>query len=386
MNQIELVRREFRELFGTEPEFVVQAPGRVNLIGEHTDYNSGFVFPAAINFEVVIAGTPRTDGQVRIHSLIFNQTSTYSLNHIEHDKDNKWSNYVRAISQVLIQSGYKVSGMNAVVTGNVPLSSGLSSSAAIEVASCLAFEAASGFQIDPVERARFCQRAEREFVGVNCGIMDQFISANGVKDHAIFLDTLLLEYREVPLPSTSVSIVVCDTNKPRGLVDSQYNTRRSECEEAVSIIARFIPGVYSLRDVTLEQLCAYEMELSGTVFRRARHVINENNRVQKSVDLLESANIAGFGKLMNESHDSLQFDYEVSCFELDTMVEAARHIPGVYGSRMTGAGFGGCTVSLVNSDNIEHFKQEVSAVYKAKTGLPATIYVCSAEAGARRII
>ncbi len=385
MSQIETVCREFHDLFGMEPEFVVRAPGRVNLIGEHTDYNDGFVFPAAINFEVVIAGNRRNDDQVRIHSLVFHQTSTYSLNKIDYDGEYKWSNYVRAISDQLVKTGHSPSGMNAVVTGNVPLSSGLSSSAAIEVSSCLAFEASGRFTIDSVDRAVLCQSAERQFVGVNCGIMDQFVSANGVKDHALFLDTRSLDFRPVPLPETGVSIVVCDTNKPRGLVDSQYNKRRSECEEAVSVIAQTDPDITSLRDVTMEQLVVHEGEMKREVFRRARHVISENNRVLKSVDLLESGDIDGFGKLMNESHVSLQKDFEVSCLELDTMVEAAWNVSGVYGSRMTGAGFGGCTVSLVKSDFVDQFEQQVQAEYRAKTGLDATIYVCSAEAGASRI-
>jgi galactokinase len=385
MNEIETLKAKYQELYDTAPEFVVRAPGRVNLIGEHTDYNDGFVFPAAINYDITMAGAARNDRQVRLYSLTFKQATTFSLDQIDHSKDAKWSNYVRSVAFILQNEGHPLTGVNLVISGTVPISSGLSSSAAMEVASCLAFETAGSFNIDPVKRALIGQRAEREFVGVQVGIMDQFISANGKADHALFLDTRSLGFEAVPLPASGVSIVVGDTNKRRGLVDSEYNTRRSECELAVEILKRFLPDIKALRDVSVEEFRKYEHELPEVVSKRARHVVTEDERVLQSIKALKAGDITEFGRLMNASHDSLRDDYQVSCKELDVMVEAARKVPGVFGARMTGAGFGGCTVSLVKDTEVEAFKQQVGPQYKSATGLEATIYVCRASDGASRI-
>ena len=385
LTDLEHLSRRFREFYGVEPGFAVRAPGRVNLIGEHTDYNDGFVFPAAIDCDVAIVGTPRPDRQVRAFSEMYGESSTFSLDDLRPAEDAGWSNYIRGVASILQQEGRALQGMNCVVSGTVPIGSGLSSSAAMEVASCLAFEAAGGFEVKPVDRALIGQRAEREFVGVQVGIMDQFISALGKANHALFIDTRSLEYEAVPLPESGVSILVADTNKQRGLVDSEYNTRRAECEEAVRVLGAKLPGIKALRDVSVGEFERHGHDLPETVRKRARHVIMENDRVTQSVEALRNGDVSRFGHLMNISHNSLRDDYEVSCRELDVMVELARQVEGVYGSRMTGAGFGGCTVSLVKDSAVEEFQRFVGPRYREETGLEPTFYVCRASDGAHRV-
>jgi galactokinase len=382
----EIVRR-FTEWFGSEPEIIVRAPGRVNLIGEHTDYNDGFVFPAAIERDILIAASRRNDRQVRALALNFNQPSTFDLDSIVRIKEGRerWSNYIRAMAFVFQQEGLETRGLNCATLGSVPLGAGLSSSAAMLVAAGLMFASAADIELDPVQLALLAQRGEREFVGVNVGIMDQFISALGQKDHALLIDTRALTYEAVPLPESGVSLVIADTNKKRGLVDSEYNTRRSECEQAVELLKRFLPEIRALRDVTVEDFEQYASALPDTVRKRARHVVTEDARTLESVTALKAGDVARFGQLMNASHESLKNDYEVSCKELDDMVAAAHSLEGVYGSRMTGAGFGGCTVSLVADEAVETFLSEVPKLYKQATGLDTTIYVTTAAQGAERL-
>ena len=384
LNEIE---NRFTELYGSSPEFVVRAPGRVNLIGEHTDYNDGFVFPAAIDRDMVIAGSVRQDRQVRVYALNFHQPSTFNLDEILHANEarEKWSNYLRATADIFHKEELPLRGMNLVTMGNVPLGAGLSSSAALLVASGLAFSVASGIQIDPVKLALMAQRAEREFVGVNVGIMDQYISSLGKAGHALLIDTRALTYEAVPLPEAGVSIVIADTNKKRGLVDSEYNTRRAECERAVELLKKRLPDITALRDVSLVDFERYQEDLPELTRKRARHVITEDARTLEGVATLKAGNIERFGELMNGSHLSLRDDYEVSCPDLDAMVAAAQSIPGVYGARMTGAGFGGCTVSLVRDDSVEEFQDKVPGIYKAKTDINCSIYVTTASQGAQRI-
>ncbi len=378
------IETKYGELFGGEPEIVVRAPGRVNLIGEHTDYNDGFVFPAAIERDILIAASRRPDRQVRAFALNFNQSSNFDLKDIEAAQPGRerWSNYLRAMAFIFEKEGLPVTGLNCLALGDVPLGAGLSSSAAMLVAAGLMFAASGNTSLDPVRLALLAQKAEREFVGVNVGIMDQFISANGKKHHALKIDTRHLTYEAVPLPETGVSIVIADTNKKRGLVDSEYNTRRAECERAVEILGKKIAGVTALRDVTLEEFTRFADELPELTRKRARHVITEDARTLEGVEALKTGHIARFGELMNASHESLQNDYEVSCAELDALVGAARSIEGVYGARMTGAGFGGCTVSLVDAGAVERFQNEVPRLYQEATGLDATIYVTTAAQGA----
>jgi galactokinase len=385
--RLQEIEGKYTEMFGGSPEFVVRAPGRVNLIGEHTDYNDGFVFPAAIDRDVWIAASGRADRQVRVFALNFNQSSTFTLEGVQPATDGRerWSNYLRAMAWVFHEEGLGTRGMNCVILGDVPLGAGLSSSAAMLVAGGLAFAAGAGLDLDPVRLALLAQRAEREFVGVNVGIMDQFISALGRKAHALLIDTRALTYEAVPLPKSGVSIVIADTNKKRGLVDSEYNTRRSECEQAVEILKRHLPSIQALRDVSVEDFEKYADRLPEVTRKRARHVVTEDARTLESVQALKAGDIARFGALMNASHASLQEDYQVSGKELDALVAAARSVEGVVGSRMTGAGFGGCTVSLVADQAVEAFLREVPPRYKQVTGLHTTIYVTTASQGAQRV-
>jgi len=377
------IGQRFAEIFGGEPAAVVRAPGRVNLIGGHTDYNDGYVLPVAIDRSVVVAAAPRDDRQVVIHALDFGEVVTFSLDDFEHDgyrEAQAWSNYQRGVAYFLEERGIELPGLNAVVIGDVPIGSGLSSSAAIEVSMAYTWQVLAGFELSRVELALLCQRAESEFVGMNCGIMDQFVSALGQRDHALLIDCRSLHHEPVPLPA-GAAIIVADTMKRRGLVGSEYNTRRRECEEGARILQRYLPQVQALRDISTDQFVEYKGQLPGNARKRCRHIIYENERVLKSVAALRAGDLAAFGQLMNESHASLRDDYEVSCAELDIMAEAAWKVGGVYGSRMTGAGFGGCTVSLVAEEAIEDFRGQAAAAYEEATGIVPQIYACRAEDG-----
>ena len=383
------LEKKFVELFGSAPEFIVRAPGRVNLIGEHTDYNDGFVFPAAIERDVMIAASRREDRQVRAFALNFQQPSTFTLNSVQATSEprERWSNYLRAMAWVFHEEGLATTGLNCVILGNVPLGAGLSSSAAMLVAAGLALATAGELQVEPVRLAQLARRAENQFIGARVGIMDQFISSLGKKNHALFIDTRALTYEAVPLPASGVSIVIADTNKkrPEGNLTTWYNDRVDECAEAVAIFQKHMPDVKALRDVDVEAFQRYEKELPELARKRARHIVYEDDRVLESVQALKGNDITRFGQLMNASHESLKNDYEVSCRELDALVDAARSVDGVYGARMTGAGFGGCIVSLVADEALETFRRDVGPRYKAATGLETTIYVTTAAQGAERI-
>ncbi|HID63588.1 MAG TPA: galactokinase [Anaerolineae bacterium] len=385
MERQETIKKRFLEIFGREPATMVRAPGRVNLIGEHTDYNDGYVLPVAIDRSILMAAAPRPDRQVVLHALDFDQRAEFSLDDIRHDAQYPWSNYQRGVAFFLQERGFELPGMNALISGDIPVGSGLSSSAAVEVAAAYAWQALSGFSLSRVELALLCQQAENEFVGIKCGIMDQFISALGQRDHALLIDCRTLEHEAVKLGagegSPSATIVVCDTMKRRGLVDSEYNARRRECEEGVHLLRKHRPGIKALRDVSPAQFERYQGDLPEVVRRRCRHIVYENERVLQSVEALKKGDLATFGRLMNESHVSLRDDYQVSCRELNVMVEAAWQVEGVYGSRLTGAGFGGCTVSLVAGEAVERFRAHVAAEYQAATGVEPQIYVCAVEDG-----
>jgi galactokinase len=384
--------REFEEIFGCPPATVVRAPGRVNLIGEHTDYNDGYVLPVAIDRSILVAAAPRPDRQVVLHALDFDQQAEFSLDDIRHDAQHPWSNYQRGVAFFLQKRGFELPGVNAVISGDIPVGSGLSSSAAVEVAAAYTWQVLSGFPLNRVELALLCQQAENEFVGMKCGIMDQFISALGQRDHALLIDCRTLEHEGVKLrvgESSScppATIVVCDTMKRRGLVDSEYNARRRECEEGVRLLRKHLPGIKALRDVSSGQFERYQGDLPEVVRRRCRHIVYENERVLQSVGALRGNDLATFGRLMNESHVSLRDDYQVSCQELNVMVEAAWRAEGVYGSRLTGAGFGGCTVSLVSREAVERFRAQVAAEYQAATGIEPQIYVCAVEDGVGEVL
>ena len=378
-------REAFARWFGQVPQIIVRAPGRVNLIGEHTDYNDGFVLPVAIDRQVLVAAGPRSDRTVHLYALDFESQASFSLDDITKDQEQRWSNYQRGVAWALQQEGLELAGLEAVITGDVPIASGLSSSAAVEVAMATAWKLLSGFELDSVRMALLCQRAENLFVGANCGIMDQFISVLGRRDHALLIDCRSLGYRLVPLPR-GVAIVVADTMKRRGLVDSEYNTRRQECEGGARLLGQHIPGVRALRDVTSDQFAQHAEKLSPVIRRRCRHVISENARVRRAVAALEAGDLGSFGELMVASHRSLRNDYQVSCRELDVMVDAALKVEGVYGSRMTGAGFGGCTVSLVAEESVRDFCEQVEAEYQAAIDVQPQIYACHASDGAGEVM
>jgi galactokinase len=371
----------FTQIFGQTPTQLFRAPGRVNLIGEHTDYNDGFVLPIAIDREVLMAVRARADNRVRMIAIDFGKArSEFSLDErIARDNANAWSNYIRGVAWALQQRGAKLCGVDVVIHGDIPIGSGLSSSAALEVCAATMFVALGELEISKLEIARLCQQAENDFVGVKCGIMDQFVSALAQANHALLIDCRDLAYENVPLPR-GATIVVCDTMKRRGLVDSEYNTRRAECEQA----AKFF-GVKALRNVSIDEFNRREKELPSIVAMRARHVITENARVLSAVQAARRDDLQTFGALMNASHNSLRDDYQVSCAELDTMVEIARAQPGCLGARLTGAGFGGCTVSLVDDQHVPSFVVNVSREYQARTGLKPQIYACRAMSGAGKI-
>jgi len=374
----------FHKVYGTTPDVVVRAPGRVNLIGEHTDYNDGFVLPAAIDRSIDFAGRLRADRVVQVHSLDFGGSVEFNLDDIQKDRKNTWSNYVRGVTKYLTEDGYRLSGADMVFGGDVPREAGLSSSAAVEVGTAAFWKALLHLALDPVYLVKLARKAENQFVGVPCGIMDQFISALGREHHALFLDCRDLSYRPVPLRD-DVKIVVCNSGVKRALAQSEYEVRLKQCREAVAQIASTGRTVKSLRDVVPADLESARPVLSDLLYRRARHVVSENQRVLEAVKVLGAGGLERFGELMNASHESLRDDYEVSSKELDVLVEVARKQPGVLGARMTGAGFGGCTVNLVRQEAAEDFAEAIYRGYHDALGLKAETYICKASHGALSI-
>jgi galactokinase len=375
---METLFRSFSTYFNAKPQVVVRAPGRVNLIGEHTDYNDGFVMPMAIDHAVWIALAPRADSMVRIRSLDLQADSVFDLNSLE--KGEGWAEYVKGVASELQKAGYRLRGLDAVMSGDVPRGAGLSSSAAVELAAACAFSHVSGFAWNAVEMAKIAQRAENEWVGVNCGIMDQMASAASKEGCALFLDCRALEIQYAPLPEKT-SVVILDTSTRRGLVDSAYNERRSQCEEA----ARWFE-VKALRDVRVDDLKRGEGELSEVVMKRARHIVTENERVLQAVQAMRAGDIERLGELFNASHASLRDDFEVSNEALNQIVECAQEQSSCYGARMTGAGFGGCAVALVEERKTSEFVDAVSAAYQQRSGLDAVCYVCRPAAGAGVVV
>jgi galactokinase len=376
-----MIEEVFQRIFTSPPEVVVRAPGRVNLIGEHTDYNEGFVLPAAIDRAITYAGRRRADRRVRVYSNDFQASAEFDLDNIQKASENTWSNFLRGVSKFLEADGHRLTGADIAFGGDVPREAGLSSSAAVEVGATAFWNKLLGLELDPVYVVKLSRRTENDFVGVPCGIMDQFISALGRRDHALFLDCRDLTYRHVPLRA-DVKIVVCNSGVKRALAQSEYEVRLKQCREAVKWIAATGRAVKSLRDVQPSDIEAAHGTMDNLLWRRAHHVVSENERVLEAVRVLESGDLERFGELMNQSHESLRDDYEVSSKELDTLVELARQQPGVLGARMTGAGFGGCTVNLVRADAAGGFAQAVAEGYEKALGLKAEIYVCRASDGA----
>jgi galactokinase len=361
-----------------------RAPGRVNLIGEHTDYNDGFVMPAALDFSTWVKVSPLEQRKLKIFSENFNDEIEVILDDQNLAPRGHWSDYPIGVAVVLERAGHRLRGAQLRIRGEVPIGSGLSSSAAVEVATACALVANSGLKIDPRELALLCQRAENEFVGARVGIMDQFISLFGQEQKALLLDCRSLEFRLLPLPGT-VRLIICNTMVKHALASSAYNERRAQCEAGVKHLAKFLPHVTALRDVTIEQLEEHRGGLEDVVYRRCRHVITENARVLSAGDALERGDLERFGELMDESHRSLRDDYEVSSEELDLMVEIAQRVEGVFGARMTGGGFGGCTVNLVAETHVDEFQTRVANEYKHATNLKPEIYICTAANGAEEV-
>ncbi len=381
----ELLRRAttcFGERFPGAAPRVAVAPGRVNLIGEHTDYNDGFVLPMAIGRVAVVVFRPRDDRVLRAYSVAYDETKELAIDALAAPGGHDWLSYVAGVVWAFGSEDLPVCGLDVVVDGDVPIGAGLSSSAALELATARALAAAAGAPWDPVRMAKLGQSAENTYVGMNCGIMDQFASAACQEGHALLLDCRSLETRPVPVPA-GAAVVVMDTGARRTLAGSAYNDRRAACERVVAEIAKASPDVGALRDVTVERLEAAKPRLDAADFKRASHVVPENQRPVEAAHALEAGDLARAGRLMNDSHFSLRDLYEVSCEELDLVTEIARRQPSCYGARMTGAGFGGCAVGLVKAADVGSFCDAVLSAYEARIDLPAALYPCRPEAGAR---
>jgi galactokinase len=378
MNKAHELLTSFKARFGTGAS-VYRAPGRVNLIGEHTDYNEGFVLPAAIGFSCWVGIAPRGDRKLIVYSENFREARETTWDALGACGSGHWSDYPLGVAWALQEAGYRVPG-----AGDVPLGAGLSSSAAIEVSTGYALLSAAGHAVDRTKLALLCQRAENEFVGARVGIMDQFVSCHGRAGHALLIDCRSLEYKALKLPA-KVSLVICNTMVKHKLQAGEYNVRRAECEEAVRKLSTAMPKIRSLRDVSLEQLAGNRSLLSETLYRRCRHVISENERVRKVAELFERGKTDGLRELMAASHQSMRDDYEISCRELDAMVEIAERQRGVYGARMTGGGFGGCTINFVDVEHAAEFQRRVSAEYESAIGLHPDIYICEASQGAELV-
>ncbi len=390
MNIRETVVARFRERFGEEPAHLIRAPGRVNLLGEHVDYNDGFVLPIAIDRATWLAFSPSGTRRTTLVAVDLSEEVSFTPETIPAKTDAAgkplptWALYPAGVMWSLNEAGLNTPLMNGVYASNVPQGSGLSSSASVEMAFALAWQTLGGWSLPPMERALLGQKAENNYVGVNSGIMDQFASACGEENRLLLLDCRSLEWQSLPLPNDA-AIVAADTTMRRSLASGEYNKRRADCEEAVRILSAHVPGVKSLRDVGVETFDQFASQLPERVQKRARHVVEEIGRTQRAIPLLERGDVAQFGGLLNDCHASLRDLYEVSIPELDVMVRVAQSLPGCYGARLTGAGFGGCTVNLVSVEKAGEFADQLSAGYEAETGLHPEIYICQASRGAELV-
>jgi galactokinase len=389
MRDPEVLRSLHVSRFKSEPE-IFAAPGRVNLIGEHTDYAEGFVMPAAIDFATLAGVSARDDGKIVIYSENFKEERTFDASALPKTGSKDWSDYPLGVmvilaDKILADGGGRIPGLSLSLLGDVPLGSGLSSSAAVEVATALAVTSLLGVDYPRPQLARLCQRAENEFVGANCGIMDQFISANGAEDHALLLDCRDLSFRLAPIPA-SVALVIANTMVKHSVAGGEYTSRRAEVEEAAAVIARHRPEVRFLRDATVEDLHKWGAEMSANALKRARHVITENTRTVAAADALIHHDLKELGRLMAEAHVSYSRDFEASCAEADTMVMLANNLPGLIGARLTGGGFGGCTINLVESGKAKEFAEALAASYATETGIVPQIHICHASNGAHKVV
>ena len=377
---------EFKERFGNEPQ-IYRAPGRVNLIGDHTDYNEGFVLPAAIDFFCYAGVSARSDKQFVVFSENVGETITLSLEKPA-ESSSTWGDYPLGVFLQLQNAGFALGDANLYIRSEVPMGAGLSSSAALEVSTAYALLGAFGHTIDPLQVTKLCQKAENDFVGAKCGIMDQFVACHGLAEHALLLDCRSLEFHAIPIPN-SLRIVICNTVVEHKLAAerNEYNLRRAQCEEVIHLLTQAMPHIRALRDVSLADLERHRslLPVPGAGYKRCRHVVTENQRVEQMAEALQRNDLKRVGELMADSHSSLRDDYEVSCAELDLMVDIAKQQRGVHGARMTGAGFGGCTVNLVEENHVEKFRRNVAEEYLVRTGRNPEIYVCKAVDGARRV-
>jgi len=371
---------EFAYRFGRVPR-VSRAPGRVNLIGEHTDYNDGFVMPAALEFATLTAASPRPDRRLRVYSMIMDETREFDLDSPPRAGNADWSDYVVGVALMLEKSGRRLSGADLVIFTDVPIGSGLSSSAALEVSSAHALITAAGLKFDAIETAKLCQRAENDFVGMRCGVMDQYISCCGVAGHALLIDCRSLGSRNVAI-APNLRLLVANSSVRHQHAGGEYNARREACEEGVRLLSRHLGPIKALRDVTPEQLSAQRRKLPDLIYRRCRHIVTENARVLEAERALNAGDFLACGRAMNASHVSMRDDFEITCPEIDALVGLAQAVDGVYGSRMTGGGFGGCTVSLVEADAVDRVSQVLIDGYRVATGLEAEIFACAPSDGA----
>jgi galactokinase len=377
----------FEEIYARPPVVETRAPGRVNLLGEHVDYNEGVVLPAAIDRAVTVAAVPTREPIITLKALDLDEQVIFTLDGLQRklDVDGEvlpgWALYPAGVAWALQQAGLPVCGLQAAYTSDVPIGAGLSSSAAVEVAFATTWQALSGWQLDKMGLAKLCQRAEIDYVGVTSGLMDQFASACGVEGHVLCFDTRSLEWEPLELPA-GTTLVIADSGIRRSLAGSAYNDRHAACERAVELLRQYLPEIKSLRDVSTVELAAYSSYLPGEIERRAEHVVKEIHRVEQAIIALRRGDARMLGGFIFASHKSLRDLYEVSTPELDTLVEVARSLPGIYGARLTGAGFGGCTVNLVDEKNADEFIHGLMEGYKKKTGRDASVYLCHASAGA----
>lgn len=390
MNPKDLVIQTFRQRFGKDPKYLALAPGRVNILGEHVDYNDGFVMPAAIDRATYLAFSAAGSHQTDLIAADFADEVSFTPEGIaaktaaDGSPLPEWARYPAGVSWALGNAGHPTPAIHGVLASDVPRGAGLSSSASVEMAFALAWQTLGGWELDPMQRAQIGQTAENKYVGVNCGIMDQFASACGVQDRLLLLDCRSLNWQTLPVPG-NVAIVIADTSVRRKLTDGAYNQRRQACEDAVNILSQHIPGIRALRDVSVADFNRFSDQLPPLVEKRARHVVEEIERSRRAIPLLEQGNILEFGQMMNECHASLRDYFEVSIPELNIMAEVAQSLPGCFGARLTGAGFGGCTVNLVEKQAAETFAGRLSRQYQNQTGLAPEIYICHASGGARLI-
>ena len=386
MQDLNKLQKAFNEKFTDTglAKGTFSAPGRVNLIGGHTDYNEGFVLPIAIEKKIIMLGQLRRDQLVQIFDLGYKVEAKFSLDNLSPYKKDTWVNYLMGAMDEMQKAGYLLQGANLIFISNIPRGAGLSSSAALEVVTALTMEKLNSLEIEPAKMARLCQQAENNFVGVACGIMDQYVSRLGQKNYALFIDCRTNDYELIPFKDNNYQIVICNSRIQRGLVNSEYNRRREECKAAAEFFAyRLGSKIRTLRDVTIEECKQYQEYLPEPIGRRARHIISENYRVQTGAQALREGNFSAFGQLMIESHRSLKDDYEVSCAGLDLLVDLALKQQGVLGARMTGAGFGGCTVNLIEKNYINCFKKNIKNEYKKNTGINPDIYITLPAEGAK---